>query len=363
MRGVEVVADLSLFIIAGLLTWSLYLDLDQAFPRSESEGLLISAAVGGLAFFASVFLHELAHSLVAIRRGLTVSRIRLFIFGGVSEIDQEAENPSDEFAVTLAGPAASLAIGIVFLGVGWPLSSLAAMPGRVALILGFANLSIAVFNLLPGLPLDGGRILRAIVWRRSGDRSRATRLAVLTGRGLGVMLAVAGAALVFLVGDFSALWFMAVGWFLYEAASTSAVQERFLSRIEGLLVGDLMRRTESAIDGDATVAEALEMHGWGDKLRAMPVAIDGRVLGVLGTREVVRVDAAERSATLVRDAMTTIGPQDVVSSDADLRRALGTGESPSGVLVVVEAGAVVGLLTAEELSDLFADLRRGRDRD
>ena len=170
VRGIEVIADLSLFVIAGLLTWSLYVDLDEAFPASRSDALLVAAIAGGVLFFASIFLHELSHSLVALRRGLGVSRIRLFIFGGVSEIDEEAETPSDELAVTAAGPATSLALGVLFLGIGWPLASAVAMPARIALILGVANVSIAIFNLLPGLPLDGGRMLRALVWRRSGDR-------------------------------------------------------------------------------------------------------------------------------------------------------------------------------------------------
>ena len=360
IRGIEVIADLSLFIIAGLLTWSLYADLDRAFPSSSSDGLLLAASVGGVLFFGSIFLHELSHSLVALRRGLGVSRIRLFIFGGVSEIEEEAESPSDELAVTAAGPAASFALGVLFLAFGWPLTDLLAMPARIALILGFANLSIAVFNLLPGLPLDGGRILRALVWRRSGDRKRATRLAVITGRALGALLALAGAVLVAITGDFSALWFMAVGWFLYEAASTSAVQEQFLERIDGLTVGDVMRRTEMAVDGDSTVASALELHGWGDKLRAMPVDVDGRVTGIFGTREVTKVDAEKRSSVLVRDAMTPIGPADVVATDAGLRRALTPAEGSSGVLVIVDQGEVVGLLTAEELSAVFADLRRDR---
>ena len=182
----------------------------------------------------------------------------------------------------------------------------------------------------------------------------------MTGRALGALLALAGAVLVAITGDFSALWFMAVGWFLYEAASTSAVQEQFLERIDGLTVGDVMRRTEMAIDGDSTVAAALELHGWGDKLRAMPVDVDGRVTGIFGTREVTKVDAEKRSSVLVRDAMTPIGPADVVATDAGLRRALTPAEGSSGVLVIVDRGEVVGLLTAEELSAVFADLRRDR---
>ena len=287
-------------------------------------------------------------------------RIRLFIFGGVSEIEEEAETPSDELAITLAGPAVSLALGVVFVLLAWPLSSSLEIPSRIGFILGFANLSIAVFNLLPGLPLDGGRMLRALVWRRSGDRSKATRLAVLTGRGLGALLMIGGAALAIISGDIGALWFMAIGWFLYEAASTSAVQEQFLSRIQGLSVADVMRRTEMSVDGESTVAEALELHGWGDKLRAMPVSVDGRVLGVFGTREVMRVEATDRGHTPVRDAMSAIGPADIVQIDAPLRRALTPVEGTAGVLVVVDDGEVVGLLTAEELATIFADIRRGR---
>ncbi|MDJ0664557.1 MAG: site-2 protease family protein [Acidimicrobiia bacterium] len=360
VRGIEVIADLSLLIIAGLLTWSLYVDLDAAFPSTSSNALLIAALVGGGLFFGSVFLHELSHSLVALRRGLRVRRIRLFIFGGVSEIEEEAETPGDELAVTLAGPAASMGLGVLFIAIGWPLASTLELPARIALIIGVANVSIALFNLLPGLPLDGGRMLRALLWRRSGDRSRGTRIAVRTGRAMGVLLGLTGIALVAVLGNFTAIWFIAVGWFLYEAASTSAVQEQFMSRIEGLSVADVMRRTELAVDGDMSVGAALEMHGWGDKLRSLPVAVDGRVLGVLGTREVRRVDDTSRQGTLVRDAMTPIGPGDVVAADTPLREALAMREGAAGVLVVVAEGEVAGVLTAEELATVFGDLRRRR---
>lgn len=357
VRGVDVVADLSLFVIAALLTWSLYVDLSQAFPTVSGDGLLLGAAIGGGLFFASVFLHELSHSLVALRRGLTVRRIRLFIFGGVSEIEDEAESPSDELAVTFAGPAASFVLGAFFLLTAWPLSAGWHLPARVAAILGLANLSIAVFNLLPGLPLDGGRMLRALVWRRSGDRVRATKLAVGTGRGLGALLMIAGTVLVITTGDISAIWFGAVGWFLFEAAASSAVREAFAARIEGLTVAEVMRRTEIAIDGESTVAAALDMHGWGDKMRPLPVAVDGRVVGVFGTREVAKVPAAERVGVPVRDAMIVIGPDDIVAGDASLRRALTRDVGGAGVLVVVELGEVVGLLTGEEMAAILGDVR------
>ena len=362
VRGVDVVADLSLLIIAGLLTWSLYVDLNRAFPGRSPDGLFFAAAAGGLLFLGSVFLHELSHSLVALRRGLSVRRIRLFIFGGVSEIEEEASTPSDELFVTLAGPAASLGLGVAFLGLGWALAGALRMPARIALILGVANLSIAVFNLLPGLPLDGGRMLRALVWHRSGDRTRATKLAVGTGRALGAFLVVAGVALAIALRNFSAVWLVAVGWFLFEAASVSAVQEAFAKRIDGLSVGDVMRHTDMAIDGESTVAAALDLHGWGDKLRPLPVAVGGRVLGVFGTKEAQAVPAGERGTRLVRDAMRLVGPDDVIAADVSLRAALGRDAGTAGVLVVVERGAVVGLLTGEELAEIFASLQQGRRR-
>ncbi len=356
VRGIDVVADLSLLVIGALLTWSLYVDLDRAFPSWSADGVLLAAAVGGLLFFFSVFVHELSHSLTAVKRGLTVRRIRLFIFGGVSEIEEEATSPADEMAVTFAGPAASFAMGAGFLFLAMVFSSSLALAARMALILGIANVSIAVFNLLPGLPLDGGRMLRAYVWRRSGDRGRATRLAVATGRGLGVLMMLGGVALVVGFRDLSAIWFIAVGWFLYEAASTTAVQEAFAKRIEGLTVADAMRRSELAIDGSATVRAARDLHGWGNKLRTMPVAIDGRVVGIFGTREVSRTK--DRDSTPVRDAMTVIGRDDVIEADVPLRKALTREAGPAGILVVVREGAVVGLLTGEEMSGLFSDLRR-----
>lgn len=360
VRGIEVVADLSLVVIAALLTWSLYADLDRAFPSRSAEVLLLFALGGGALFLGSVFVHELSHSLVAMRRGLAVRRIRLFIFGGVSEIEQEASTPSDELAVTLAGPAASLGLGAGFLLLAWAFAVGSNLPARVALILGIANLSIAVFNLLPGLPLDGGRMLRALVWRRSGDRTRATTLAVATGRGLGILMVAAGAALVVATRDISAIWFVAIGWFLYRAASMSAVQERFAKQMEGLTVGGVMRHTDLAVDGDSTVAQALELHGWGDRLRTMPVDVDSRVTGIFGTREIAAVAKEERSGVLVRDAMTVIGPNDVISADVDLRSALIRDAGEAGIFVVVEHGRVVGLLTGEEMASVFDDFdRRG----
>lgn len=355
--GIEVIADLSLLVVAALLTWSLYIDVDRAFPATSSNTLLVASILGGIFFFGSVFLHELSHSVVALRRGLTVRRIRLFIFGGVSEIEEEAASPADELAVTVAGPAASAVIGVVFLAVAWILPDGVRLAARLCAVLGVANLSIAIFNLLPGLPLDGGRVLRAIVWRRSGDRARATKLAVRTGRGLGLLLMVAGGALIFSLGDVSAIWLIAVGWFLHQAAATSAMQEELTRRIEGMTIGDAMRRTELAIDGTSTVAAALQLHGWGERLRAMPVVVDGRVRGVFGDREIAGVDEGDRPKKTVAAAMTEIGPGDVVEATAPLRSALVRESGRAGILVVVDNGRAVGMLTTEELATLFRDLR------
>lgn len=361
--GVEIVADASLFVIAGLLTWSLYLDLEQGFPGTDGGTLLAVSFGGGVVFLASVLAHELSHSFVAIRRGLTVRRIRLFIFGGVSEIEQEAATPRDELAVTLAGPAASIVLGGLFILAAWALPIDWALADRIVATLGVANLSIGIFNLLPGLPLDGGRVLRALVWKVSGDRARATRIAVHTGKGLGAILVSGGVFLLFWHGSIAAIWFVAIGWFLYQAASTSELQEQLADRIAGMTVGDVMRSAPMAIAGDETVAAALELHGWGDRLRTMPVAVDGRVVGVFGDREIARVKEEERSSTTVADAMTVIGPNDVIDRAEPLDRALASEAGSSGILVVVADGRVVGLLTGVEMEALLGDLgRRSRSR-
>ena len=333
-----------------ILAWSLFIRFNIAFPATTNRTLLVLSIGGGLLFMGSVLVHELSHSVVARRRGLSVRRSRLFIFGGVSEIEEDARTPGEEFAVAFAGPAASIALGVLLLLVAWPFSGATASMVR---LLGLMNLLLAVFNLLPGLPLDGGRVLHAAIWQRSGDRTRATRTAVTVGRGLGVLMMAGGGFLVVGWGDLAGIWLLVVGWFLYQAASASLVRERLRERAGNGTLGAVMRPVFESADGSLTVAALLEHYGWGDHLRAVPVTIDGRVRGVIGDREITTTAPEARATLTVAQVMTEIGPHDVVDMSEPLLEFLARDASPSRRVLVTDDNRVVGIVTGEELAHLF----------
>ncbi len=354
VSGIEIVADLSLVLLALLLVGSLYVDLRRASPGSTPEVLLGGAVVGGALFIASVLAHELSHSLLAQRRGLPVRRIRLFIFGGLSEIEREAENPTDEFQIAVAGPASSAVIGLVLLVAGLAAPAGWIFVDRLGRILGIVNLLLAAFNLLPGFPLDGGRALRALLWRR-WERERATRVAIEAGRMLALVVVGVGVWLLVRRRDLSGLWTIGVGWFLYQAAATAAARERLLARIDGKTVADVMRTVTEAIPGDATIAELVAFHQVGPTLRAVPVVVDGKVRGVISEAEIAPVGPAERTVVRVADVMAEIGPSDVVPSDETLEDFLSRPAAPSRTVLATMGGRVVGIVTGREMAFVFAE--------
>lgn len=348
--GVEVFVDPSLLVLVVILAWSLFIRFNLAFPATSNRALLALSAGGGILFMASVLAHELSHSVVAQRRGLSVKRIRLFIFGGVSEIEEDARTPGEEFAVAFAGPAASIAVGVIFLVAAWPFSGAAASMVR---LLGLMNLLLAVFNLLPGLPLDGGRVLHALLWRRRGDRARATRTAVFVGRVLGLVMMAGGAVLVVGWGDLTGIWLLAVGWYLHQAAAGSLLRERLRERAGRGTIGEVMRPLFESADGELVISALLERYGWGDHLRTLPVTVDGRVRGVIGNQEIAATAPEVRSTVTVAQVMTSIDRRDVVDVAEPILEFLARDASPTRRVLVTEEGRVVGIVTGEELAYLF----------
>jgi Zn-dependent protease len=220
LAGIGLFLHASWFLVLGLVVWATagaFAEIYPELPRAERAGM---GLVAGLAFFACLVVHELAHALAARRLGVGVRRITLFLFGGVAEIAGELPSPAAEFAVALVGPATSLLLGSVF-GL---LAARAAAPALegVAGTLGLVNLGVALFNLLPGLPLDGGRLLRSVLWSRTGSFARATRVAGLLGRGIGAALAVGGGLVATLGGAPAALWYVPMGGFLVLLASRAS---------------------------------------------------------------------------------------------------------------------------------------------
>jgi Zn-dependent protease len=248
--GIRIGVDVSWFIVLFLIIWQLTGYYDDVAPGSNA---FVLATVSALAFFLSILLHELGHAVVAIRNGIPIEGIDLWMFGGVARLGRDTDSPGVEFRVAIAGPIVTLVIAAICFGLGVAISnpdqvldssqfSETGVIGATTAVLGYLasiNLIVLVFNLIPGFPLDGGRIARAIVWWRTGDRNRATRFAARLGRGVGWLMVGVG-ALLLITGRFGGLWLAFIGYFLAQAARSAEAQATFAGRIEHLRVSDVM---------------------------------------------------------------------------------------------------------------------------
>ena len=352
LGGVDLTADGSVLLLAVIVGWALFVDLGITHPHASNGDAGLVAIVGAVIFVASILLHELSHALVAQRSGLVVRRIRLFVFGGYSIIESDGLGPGKELRVAAAGPAASALLAAAF----WLAGSLISdeLVDRMLGALALFNLAIAVFNLLPGFPLDGGRMVRAILWRTSGDRVDATRRAVRLGRLLGLGTIAVGAVIIAALRDLSGAVWMVVGWLLWRSASAAGRREELLARIDGVVVGDVMRDVTEAVPGSMTVARMIELYQFGRRLRSMPVEVEGRVKGILGEPEIEGMSPGRRAAARASSVMTHIGPDDVVDAATPLDVFVTSQGRRGGRVVVVEAGRVVGIVESDEVAHLLS---------
>lgn len=336
--GVPISADYSWLAIAGFVTVA----LAQGFGDVASGWLLwVASFLASVLFFLSVIVHELGHSLVAIRRGIPVRRIRLFILGGVSELEHEAHNPNDELAVTLAGPLLSVLLGVSFLIPGLILGS--DLVGRALTWLGAVNLILGVFNLLPGFPLDGGRALRALVWKSTGNRVHATKLAARSGQVLALLVMGAGFALTTTSFGFDGLWMAMIGWFLYTTAKTVGSMPGVDPRLLDRRLEVVMTRTTRYL-GPAAPLTALTP----DLGRWVPVLDPwGLPLGVVDSDKLRRIPIDRWTSTKVGDVMQPCSA--VASVDDRVGEMLEKVRSSNWVVLVMEHGAPVGVVDAQGL--------------
>jgi Zn-dependent protease len=339
-----------LVIIVDLLGASV---LPAAFPRQPAAVYWAVAIAGGVVFLASLLAHELAHALVARRNGVSVRSVTLWMLGGVTQLDGEPVGPGAELRIALAGPATSLLAAGVFAGAASATSYAAGPRVAVAALtwLALMNGVLAVFNLLPGMPLDGGRVLRAALWRRWGDRRRADRGAAVAGRVIGVGIGGLGVAELLFGGFVQGLWLMLIGWFMASAAATQENASAAAAALEGVRVADVMTPDPDLAPGWATVADFIHSLSARPAQAAFPVtAFDGTLAGIVTLGQLGRIPWARRPEVRLSQVALPVPPEYRTAPDDPAVRLLGRPALGGEVAAVVLTGdRIVGLVTVADL--------------
>jgi Zn-dependent protease len=356
--GIDIRVHWSWLAIFVLLTWWLSQGFfDDQFEDWTGRERWAAAVVASLAFFTSILLHELAHSLVAKREGLPVKSITLFIFGGVSALGAEPENPGQEFRVAIVGPLVSFLLAGAF-GVVALIAHLSDVggrpPGAVVLYLAIINAAVGVFNLLPGYPLDGGRVLRAGLWARGRNLLTATRKASLVGSFLAFGLIAFGVVSI-LAGNFvGGAWFIVIGWFLRTVSEASYQQLLFRSTLEGTKVGQLINRSFNAAPPDMILSILVEEYMLAGSQRSVPIVAGDELLGLVTMQDLKRVPKEEWETTSVFRAMTPREKLHQVDVQDDISQALETmAKENINQLPVIEFERFVGFVTRADVMRLM----------
>ncbi|KPK82578.1 MAG: hypothetical protein AMS25_01585 [Gemmatimonas sp. SM23_52] len=353
--GFDVRVDLSWFVVFLLVLWTF---AKAVFPQRNpglSAGEYIAMAwVGALLFFLSVLLHELAHSAMARARGIQVEGITLFIFGGMARISSEATSPKDEFLITVVGPLSSAVIGLVLFGFARAAQALG-LPQSVSGVaswLAFLNFVLAAFNLIPGFPLDGGRLFRSLVWQLTQDLRKATRWASLSGRSFGLLLVALG--VVYLFGGFlvNGMWFIFIGWFLHQAAESSYRQLILRRILQGVRAREAMTRNPETVSPDLALRDLVDEYFLKRRYASFPVEDrTGRLLGLITLTQVKDVERDKWPTTRVSDAMTQICEAVTVRPEDSLADVLSKLESAGvGRALVVTDGRLEGMISRTDVA-------------
>jgi Zn-dependent protease len=357
--GVEIGINWSWLIVFALITWSL---ADGVFP-STNPGLsdatyIVMALVAAALFFGSLLLHELGHAFEARREGMEIEGITLWLFGGVARFSGSFPSAGAEFRIGIAGPLVSLVLGLLFVAIAVATHGAESVDG-VAAWLGYINLTLLVFNLLPALPLDGGRVSRAALWKLRGDFHWATVVAAGISRGFAFLM-IGGGVLLFIVqGSFSGAWLAFIGWFLLSAASA---ETRYLAAREalgGLRVRDLMVRDPVTARAEETIGEFMDETVGRTRFTAYPVVKDGQVVGVLPFRCIARTPRAEWDRRTVEECALALDRVPVVRADEEAADALATlSGGDLNRALVMDDGRLEGFLSISDIARVLSAPQR-----
>ncbi|MCC5887407.1 MAG: site-2 protease family protein [Gammaproteobacteria bacterium] len=360
--GLEVRANTSWVLLAVLVFWS----LATGFFPARLPGLAVPVywtlgLVGMLGVFFSLLFHEFAHSLVARAKGMEINGITLFLFGGAAEMTSEPPTPRIEFEVAIAGPLASLAL---FLGFGLLAGLLAQtpLPEYLSALFGYLsliNLILAIFNMFPGFPLDGGRVLRAWLWHRRGDLLSATLTASRMGQGFGLTLVLIGFWTLLSVGALGGLWWILIGIFVIGVARAAYEQTALRVTFEGTPIRRFMAEHPVSVSPDMLLSTFIEDHAFRDHFSAYPVMENDRLIGRVRTRDVKQIAREDWTQQTLRRIMTPLEDDQLAHPEDDAQQVLDKMQrSHSGQIIVADGDRVIGIVT---LADLLNHLALKRD--
>lgn len=365
--GISLRLHYSWFFIFALITWALAANYFPSTHPTWNLSMKIGAGlITSFLFFGSVLFHELMHSLVALREGIQIQSITLFILGGVSQMTGEPEKAKDEFRMAGAGPLSSLVLGGIFLGVYFTLRSTtteaAQFGAAIAYYLGYINILLGVFNLIPGFPLDGGRVLRSLLWWRGKNLQSATRTASRVGRVFGFLFIFGGIWLIFSGSFFNGIWLALIGWFLESAASGSYWQVMLQEMLKGHVARDVMSQDCMVVPPDITIERLVNENILTSGRRCFPVISDSRVEGLITIHNIRAVPRDLWGTKLVREAMTPLDGLKSVEPNEDLNTVMQImAENDINQIPVIHQGKVIGMIGRDNIINFVntrAELQR-----
>ncbi len=356
LSGITINIDYSWFFIFLLVTWSLAANyFPSVFPDWSIAQAVVAGLITSLLFFASVLAHELGHSITAQKHGIPVSSITLFIFGGLANISREPEKPGVEFKIAIAGPLTSIVLGIIF----WVLYFFLPSPRfdvvtEIAFWLGWINLSLAVFNLLPGFPLDGGRVLRSIIWKVSKNPHKATQWVANIGRVIAYLMIAAGIVIMFTGNIVNGLWLAFIGWFLSNAATGSSRRVSVQQELQRYTVAELMKTNYVKIPAYISIEDMYNEYIRQNRKSYLVITSGSETLGLVNMHLLRKLDKQQWSIKTASEVMTPLSHLRSLPPEADLIAAVRIfQEEKVDLLPVVREGEIIGLIGYDDLANFL----------